>query len=90
MNLPEVTVEFYGVPRVRAGCKEVCVSAQTALEALTAVAGRYPALADVCAADGRLAAPYLLSLDGERFISDLSIPMKQGDRLLLLSADAGG
>jgi sacsin len=37
------------------------------------------------------AAPhYLLSLDGERFITDLGETLPNGTRLLLLSADAGG
>jgi hypothetical protein len=32
----------------------------------------------------------LLSLDGERFVTDLAEPLPPGARLLLLSADAGG
>jgi hypothetical protein len=41
-------------------------------------------------ADGRLAPVYLLSLNGERFLTDLDERLPAGARLLLLSADAGG
>jgi molybdopterin converting factor small subunit len=90
MSLPAVTVEFYGVPRARAGRKDLTVSAATAGAALAAVAEACPALAGLCRPDGRLAPQYLLSLDGERFVTDLAQPLGPGDRLLLLSADAGG
>jgi molybdopterin converting factor small subunit len=90
MNGPTVTVEFYGVPRLRAGRPEITVAAATAGEALAAVVAACPALAGLCRPDGRLAPQYLLSLDGERFVTDLSEPLRLGDRLLLLSADAGG
>jgi hypothetical protein len=39
---------------------------------------------------GRLAAHYLLSLEGQRFLTDLDYPLQAQDHLLLLSADAGG
>jgi molybdopterin converting factor small subunit len=90
MSGGEVTVEFYGVPRARAGRKEITVRAATAAEALSAVVETCPALGSLRRPDGRLSAQYLLSLDGERFVTDLSQPLRPGDRLLLLSADAGG
>ena len=90
MAEPRVTVEFYGVPRVRACRAEIIVSASTVAEALGAVAFACPALVDVVQCDGRLAPHYLLSLDGERFLTDLNQPLSPGDRLLLLSADIGG
>ena len=90
MSLPAVTVEFYGVPRARAGRKELIVSAGTAGAALAAVVQACPALAGLRRPDGQLAPQYLLSLDGERFVTDLAQPLRPGDRLVLLSADAGG
>jgi molybdopterin converting factor small subunit len=90
MSGPSVTVELYGVVRARAGRKEVCVRAGTVSEALDALAAACPALADVRREDGRVAPHYLLSLDGERFVSDLAQPLREGERLVLLSADAGG
>jgi hypothetical protein len=90
MSGPTVTVEFFGVPRLRAGRAALLVSAATAGEALAAVAAACPALAGVRGDDGRVAPQYLLSLDGERFVTDLGQPLRPGERLLLLSADAGG
>jgi molybdopterin converting factor small subunit len=85
-----VTVEFFGVPRARAGRPDLTVSAATVGEALATVASACPKLADVVRSDGRLAPHYLLSRDGERFVRGLDEPLRDGERLLLLSADAGG
>ncbi len=90
MSAPAVTIEFYGVPRLRAGRGELVVAAATASEAVAAIAVACPGLRDLRQPNGRLAPHYLLSLDGERFVTDLSQPLRPGDRLLLLSADAGG
>jgi molybdopterin converting factor small subunit len=90
MSRPQVTVEFFGIPRARAGRAELSLCAATAEEALAAVAAACPALAGLRGGDGRLAPQYLLSVDGERFLTDLREPLRPGDRLLLLSADAGG
>jgi molybdopterin converting factor small subunit len=90
MSAPAVTVELFGVPRVRAGLAELSVSAATAGEALAALAAACPGLGELRLPDGRLAPQYLLSLDGERFVTDLTEPLRPGERLLLLSADAGG
>ena len=85
-----VTVEFYGVPRRKAGVPEATVPADTPAAALAAVADALPGLGRVLSADGRLAPEYLLSVNGERFVTDLAEPLPVGTRLLLLSADAGG
>jgi hypothetical protein len=90
MSPPVVTVEFFGLPRARAGRAELTVEAATADKVLTAITEACPALADLHRPDGRLAPHYLLSLDGERFITDLGETLPNGTRLLLLSADAGG
>jgi molybdopterin converting factor small subunit len=90
MSSPTVTVEFFGIPRVRAGRAEITVAAATAREALAAVAQACPALKEICRSDGGLAPQYLLSLDGVRFVTDLAESLQPGERLLLLSADAGG
>jgi hypothetical protein len=90
MNSPEVTIEFFGVPRLRAGRAELRVRAGTAADALSAAERACPGLAGLRGPDGRLAPAYLLSLDGDRFITDLGERLRPADRLLLLSADAGG
>jgi molybdopterin converting factor small subunit len=85
-----VTVEFYGMPRQRAGRAELTVAAATVAEVLAAVARACPRLADLVREDGRLAPHYLLSLDGREFVADPRQALRPGERLLLLSADAGG
>jgi molybdopterin converting factor small subunit len=85
-----VTVEFYGVPRQHAGRAELEVAARTVGELLEAVERACPGLAGLRRADGRLAAHYLLSIDGRQFVSDVRQEVRPGDRVLLLSADAGG
>ena len=85
-----VTVEFYGVPRQRAGRAELVVQAQKIDDLLAAVKHACPGLADLTRADGKLARHYLLSIDGNSFVSDAQQPLEPGMRVLLLSADAGG
>lgn len=84
-----VTVEFYGIPRRRAGRTELPVPAGTVAEVLAAVERACPALAGLMDG-GHLAPYYLLSLHGQRFVTDLADSLRGGDRIILLSADAGG
>jgi hypothetical protein len=90
MNLPEIIVEFFGVPRLRAGRATLPVRAASVRQALAAVAVACPRLEDLLGADGRLVSHYALSLDGQRFVTDLDELLRPGEHLLILSADAGG
>jgi len=85
-----VTVEFFGMPRQRSGCAELVVPAGTMAEVLHAVARACPGLNALVRADGSLAPQYLLSLDGQRFVSEPHERLRPGAHVLLLSADAGG
>jgi hypothetical protein len=87
---PLITVEFYGVPRQRAGRAELAVRAGQLGEALHAIQQACPKLGDLINADGRLASHYLLSIDGAGFVTDMAETLESGARVLLLSADAGG
>jgi molybdopterin converting factor small subunit len=87
---PLVTVEFYGIPRQRAGCAEIAVPAATVGELLTGVMQQCPGLNNLVRADGRLSPHYLLSVNGTRFVHAPQHPLQPGDQVLLLSADAGG
>jgi molybdopterin converting factor small subunit len=90
MSAPnQIIVEFFGVPRERAGRAELGVTAATVGDALRKTAIACPALTGLMQG-GRLAPHYLLSVNGERFATDLDTRLNPGDRLLLLSADAGG
>jgi molybdopterin converting factor small subunit len=85
-----ITVEFFGIPRQRAGRPELTVRAGTVAELLAAIERDCPGLAGLRRDDGRLAPHYLLSINGERFTADAEQRLGPNDRLLLLSADAGG
>lgn len=85
-----VRIEFYGIPRQRAGVDGVDVEAAdlgTALERLVAAVPRF---ARSCLEGGRLKSGYVANLNGHSFTSDPRTPLADGDSLLILSADAGG
>lgn len=85
-----VTIEFYGIPRMRAGRAQLAVSASTPWDVLAEVERVCPGLGGLLQPNGRLNPHYLLSIDGQRFVTDLHQSLHPGDKLLLLSADAGG
>jgi hypothetical protein len=89
-NRGQVTVEFFGIPRQRAGRAELAVPAGPIAAVLQMIERSCPGLQGLRQADGRLSTHYLLSLDGEQFVTDPRQELRPGDRLLLLSADAGG
>ena len=82
-------VEFLGIPRQRAGLSEVEVEAATLGQLLGTLAAKCPALRDLITADG-LHPSIVANLNGDQFVSDLETPLSEDDRLLILSADAGG
>src|SRR5262249_29889938 len=77
-----VVVEFFGVPRARAGRAELAVEAGTVAEALAAVEIACPGLKGLVRA-GRLAPHYLLSVNGTEFVGDMQHALRCEDRLLL-------
>jgi molybdopterin converting factor small subunit len=82
-------VEFLGVSRERAGVAEMDVQAETLGCLLGALAARMPGLAELIAID-RLHPSLAANLNGDRFISDPETPLRDEDRVLILSADVGG
>jgi molybdopterin converting factor small subunit len=82
-------VEFLGIPRDRAGIAEVEIEADTLGQALDALVIRFPRFAELITADG-LHPAIAASLNADLFVSDLDTPLAKDDRLLILSADAGG
>lgn len=85
-----VTVEFYGIPRLRAGRDRLDLCAPTVHEALILVEQACPGLTGIISADGLLEQHFLVSLNGRAFVRTTSQDLAPNDRLLLLSADAGG
>lgn len=82
-------VEFLGIPRERAGIAGLELEAGTLGQVLAALAVRYPQFSELLA-DGRLHPSIAASLNADLFIRDPATPIKADDRLLILSADAGG
>ena len=85
-----IAIEFYGVPRLRAGTRLMKLEASTVGQALRELGRVCPALKDPVLHSGAVPEFYKLNLNGQRFVSDPETPLEDGDVLLLLSADAGG
>ena len=82
-------IEFLGIPRERAGVSEIEVDATSLGQALIRVAMRLPRLGDLIDGD-RLHKSIAANLNGDQFVCDPATPLAEDDRLLILSADAGG
>ena len=85
-------VELLGIPRQRAGVTELEIEAATLGQLLDALAARYPPLADLVSTGRpeRLGPFVAANLNGDRFVTDPRTPLAETDRVLILSADAGG
>jgi sulfur-carrier protein len=82
-------VELLGVPRERAGVAELELQADTLGQLLLALAARFPSLGELIIAD-RLQPSLVANLNGDQFVSDPRTQLKEGDSVLILSADVGG
>jgi molybdopterin converting factor small subunit len=82
-------VEFLGIPRERVGVSELEIEAETLGQLLGTLAMQCPALRELIA-DDRLHPSITANLNGDVFISDPATRLAENDRLLILSADAGG
>jgi molybdopterin converting factor small subunit len=85
-----VTIELFGVPRLRAGREAVLVEAASLGQALRALGAACPTLAPSVVEGGRLKPAYLVALNGRQFTADPETPLADGDIVVLLSAGAGG
>jgi molybdopterin converting factor small subunit len=89
-----IRVEFYGISRQRAGTAQAVVelnSRGASLgDVLLSLGTRFPEFGASCLDDGRLARWFLANVDGERFVRDPETPLRDGQSLLILSADSGG
>jgi hypothetical protein len=90
VDQPTVTVELFGTARHLAGMAKVIAHGSTISELLRSVEHTCPRLEGLVTPLGALSRRFLVSIDGNRFVSDLAEPMPVGSRLLILGADAGG
>lgn len=86
----KVVVELFGPARLHAGTPEMTVDATTLGEALRGLESACPGLAGAVLEDGQLSRHYRISLNGRHFVSDMNLSLSRRDRLLLLTAEAGG
>ena len=85
-----ITIELFGVPRLRAGLAMVRLEALDVGSALRGLASACPGL-DGSVIDGARVHPgYRLSLNGDSFVTEPGVGLVDGDVLLLLAADVGG
>ena len=85
-----VTVEFFGIPRERAGVAMCVVEATTLAEALHAAGNQYPNFAESCLDDATPRAGYLVNINGLSFTTNPQTTLNPNDAVLFLSADVGG
>ena len=85
-----VQVEFFGIARRRAGVESVTLDAASLREVCRQLVVQLPARSEICTDDGRLKAGFLASVNGRTFVSEPETPLRDGDAVVLLSADAGG
>jgi molybdopterin converting factor small subunit len=85
-----IRLEFYGIPRQRAGVESIEVDARSLGEALERAAAELPRFAGACLDGNRLRTGYLANVNGRRFTTDPATPLDPGDAVLIVSADAGG
>ena len=90
MSAVNVTVEFLGIVRRRAGCESARFHAETLQQLWTAVGMKFPELEGTCLLKGQLQPGFLASVGGLRFTRSTTFKLSEGDHVLLLSADAGG
>jgi molybdopterin converting factor small subunit len=86
----KVTVELFGIPRLRAGVSQIEATGATLGEVYFDLSKRFPALGEACISGHSLKAGFTANLRGERFVQDPATMLKDGDSILLLSMDAGG
>jgi molybdopterin converting factor small subunit len=82
-------VEFFGVPRERAGMSRLEIQADTLGQLLGKLATQIPSL-DKLIGLNKLHPAFVANLNGDQFISDPGTPLAKDDCVLILSADAGG
>jgi molybdopterin-guanine dinucleotide biosynthesis protein A len=86
-------VELFGVARLLAGVGEVPLTlgpGATLADAFDAVSRRFPSLMGSVILAGALAEGYACNVNGLEFVRSPAAPVRSGDRILIVSADAGG
>ena len=87
-----IVVEFFGIPRLRAGVERLTLpmrKSRRLSDVLADLRVRCPEFADACLDGNRLRDGFVASIDGA-FFTDQDVPVEPGNAVLIMSADAGG
>jgi len=85
-----VTIELYGLPRLRAGAERCELPAGPLHTLLTGLARAFPGLVPDILRDGRLTEHALIAVDGRDILVDRDAMISDGTVLVLISAQSGG
>jgi len=89
-----VTIEFFGVARLRSGVRELQLEFDAEhiplKQLLHAAAQQLPEWSATCMQGEGLSPGYLANIDGARFVTDPQCRIHDGQAVLILAADAGG
>ena len=85
-----MTFELFGTARLRARVARVEIAAEDLGRAIAGLREACPSLDGQVISRGAVLPSYRLSLNGDRFVTDPTTPLRDEDCLLLISADAGG
>ena len=90
--MPRVRVEFFGMPRQRAGLAtvDVEVASLTLGDVLVAAGKQLPEFARTCLEGSHLKPGLLANINGRRFTTDTQTVLADQDGVLILAADVGG
>ncbi len=85
-----VTIELYGLPRLRAGAERIELPAGPLHTLLTGLAGALPGLVPDILRNGALTEHALIAVDGRDLLVDPLAMISDGSVLVLISAQSGG
>ena len=86
----QVAVEFFGIPRARAGTATAMAQGANLGDVLADLVRQFPLLREACIDGRELRAGYIANVGAERFVTSSETPLREGDTVLLMSLDAGG
>jgi hypothetical protein len=85
-----ITVEFLGIPKLKAGVSFCKVPAGSLSSVIDYLKNQFPRLSQEFLPSPSGKSHVLYSLNGDYFLNDPEMILLEGQQLLIISADAGG
>ena len=85
-----ISIEFFGIPRARAGVEHTTATGTTLGEVLADLGRRFPDFAKSCLRGCEFQAGFTANLGGVRFTTNAETRLSPSETVLILSLDAGG